>query len=81
MKGVARNSDAFSLQLLDEKSKLHLFAQEDLRSVVYGAKSLMPNNYDKILSSSQLQDLVAMLSRQARTKIKIEQQGESEIGR
>ena len=81
VEGIARNEDAFSIQILDERDKLHLFDRQELRTVVYGTKSLMPHNYDKVLSSLQLRDLIAMLSRQARTKVKMEQQGENEIGR
>ncbi|MEJ7606248.1 MAG: c-type cytochrome [Bryobacteraceae bacterium] len=81
VRGVARNEDAFSIQVLDEKNKLHLFARQELRSTVHPRESLMPHNYDKVLSSTQFRDLVAMLSRQARNKIKIEQPGENEIGR
>ena len=81
IEGIARNEDAFSIQILDEKNKLHLFDKQELRSVVYGRKSLMPRDYDKVLSGAQLRDLIAMLSRQARTKVKMEQQGENEIGR
>jgi len=41
----------------------------------------MPHNYDKVLTSDEFQDLLAMLSRQAKTKIEIKQQGEGENGR
>lgn len=81
VQGIARNEDAFSMQILDANNKLHLFEKQELRTIVYGKKSLMPHNYDKVLSSSQFNDLIAMLSRQARTKVKTEQQGENEIGR
>ncbi len=81
VQGVARNDDAFSIQILDEKNSLHPFDKQELRSIVYGKQSLMPHDYDKVLSSSQFRDLIAMLSRQARTKVKMEQQGENEIGR
>lgn len=79
--GVARNSDAFSIQLLDEKGKLHLFETQELRSVTYGEHSLMPHNFDKVLSPDQYRDLIAMLAKQARTKVRVLQQGENEIGR
>jgi cytochrome c oxidase cbb3-type subunit 3 len=81
VQGIARNDDAFSIQILDESNKLHLFDKQELRTIVYGKKSLMPHDYDKVLSGTQLRDLIAMLSRQARTKVKMEQQGENEIGR
>jgi putative heme-binding domain-containing protein len=79
--GVARNSDAFSLQMLEESGKLRLFDTKDLRSVVYSEHSLMPHNYDKVLNPGQYRDLVAMLAVQARTKVRPLLQGENEVGR
>lgn len=79
--GVARNSDAFSIQVLDKDGKLHLFETDELKSVEFGQQSLMPHHYDKVLSADQYRDLVAMLARQARTKVRVMQQGENEIGR
>lgn len=79
--GVVRNEDAFSLQILDQKGKLHLLDKQEIRSIEYGSRSPMPRNIDKVLSPKDFQDLVAMLSRQARGKVRIEQQGENEVGR
>lgn len=79
--GVARNADAFSLQVLSEAGKLHLFLTTELSKVVYAEHSLMPHNYDKVLSAEQYRDLVAMLAVQARTKVKALLQGENEVGR
>jgi cytochrome c oxidase cbb3-type subunit 3 len=79
--GVARNGDAFSIQVLDERGKLHLFETSELSMVTYSDHSLMPHNIDKILTSDQYRDLLAMLAKQARTKMKLLQQGENEIGR
>lgn len=81
VKGVARNSDAFSIQLLDRTGKLHMFDRQELRSVAYGEHSLMPHDFDKRLNPEQYRDVVAMLSSQARTKVKVMQQGENEVGR
>jgi putative heme-binding domain-containing protein len=79
--GVVRNSDAFSLQLLDKNGRLHLFDTKELRTVVYAEHSLMPHNFDKVLSADQYRDLVAMLAVQARTKVRAPLQGENEVGR
>lgn len=81
VQGVARNEDAFSLQLLDRNGKLHLFDRQELRAIEYGKRSPMPRNIDKRLSEKDFQDLIAMLSRQARSKMRMEQQGENEVGR
>lgn len=79
--GVARNADAFSLQLLDQKGTLHLFDTAELSKVVYGENSLMPHSYDKTLNAGQYRDLVAMLAVQARTKVRAPLQGENEVDR
>lgn len=79
--GVVRNSDAFSLQLLDMKGKLHLFDMKELRTVVYARHSLMPHNFDKVLSAEQYRDLLAMLAVQSRAKVRPALQGENEVGR
>ena len=81
LQGVLRNEDAFSLQLLDRNGKLHLFDRQELRAIEYGKRSPMPRNIDKRLSEKNFQDLIAMLSRQARSKMRMEQQGENEVGR
>ena len=81
IEGIARNEDGFSIQILDQHNKLHLYDKSELREITYGKKSLMPHNYDKVLTSDEFQDLLAMLSRQAKTKIEIKQQGEGENGR
>jgi cytochrome c oxidase cbb3-type subunit III len=81
VKGVAKNEDAFSIDVLDMQGKLHLFAKEELQNVVHEPESFMPHNLDKTLTPAEFQDLVAMLSRQARTKVHTQQQGENEVGR
>jgi putative heme-binding domain-containing protein len=81
IKGVAKNEDAFSIDVLDMQGKLHLFTKDELRNVSHEPESLMPHDLDKVLTPVELQDLLAMLSRQARTKVHKEQQGENEVGR
>jgi cytochrome c oxidase cbb3-type subunit 3 len=81
VEGIAKNEDGFSVQVLDYNNKLHLYDKSELREIVHGQKSLMPHNYDKVLTADELQDLIAMLSRQAETKVHIGQPGEGEAGR
>jgi cytochrome c oxidase cbb3-type subunit III len=81
IKGVAKSEDPFSIDVLDMQGKLHLFTKEELKEVAHEPKSLMPHNLDKTLTPGEFQDLLAMLSRQARTKVHMEQQGENEVGR
>lgn len=81
IQGVAKNEDAFSVDVLDVKGKLHLLTKDEIQKVTHEPESLMPHDLDKTLTPSELQDLIAMLSRQARTKVHREQQGENEVGR
>ncbi len=59
-----RNQDAWSIQFMDMSGKLHSFARSDLRSVTISAGSIMPTDYDKRLSKSEFDDLLAFLTRQ-----------------
>lgn len=63
--GIAKNEDSFSLQLLDSHDRLQLFTRDELREVRYKKQSLMPSDCDKTFTPTELQDLLAFLSRQA----------------
>jgi hypothetical protein len=52
------------MQLLDTNGKLHLLDRSDIRDIEYEKQSLMPADYDKKLSKTEMQDLLAFLSRQ-----------------
>jgi putative heme-binding domain-containing protein len=60
--GVARNEDAFSLQLLGQDEKLHLFLKKDLREVIHERRSLMPAYTERLLTNAELQNLLAYLT-------------------
>lgn len=60
--GVAKNEDAFSLQLLGQDEKLHLFLKKDLQDVLHERRSLMPAYTDRLLSNEELQNLLAYLT-------------------
>lgn len=62
--GTLRNRDNFSLQMMDAQGNLHFFSSAELREVALQAKSVMPENYGKLLSETELQNLLAFLSRQ-----------------
>ena len=62
--GTLRNRDNFSLQMMDAQGNLHFFSSEELREVVLQEKSVMPENYGKLLSEVEIQNLLAFLSRQ-----------------
>lgn len=62
LRGVAKNEDAFSIQLLGDDDQLHLLLKKDLTLVRHERRSLMPAyNLDKI-NASEWQDLLAYLS-------------------
>jgi putative heme-binding domain-containing protein len=60
--GVAKNEDAFTLQLLGQDEKLHLFLKKDLREVIHERRSLMPAYTESFLSTDDLQNLLAYLT-------------------
>jgi putative heme-binding domain-containing protein len=63
IRGVLKNEDSFSLQMLSMDGDLHLFSRGDLREIVYEPDSLMPSDYEDRLSAKEMQDLLAFLSR------------------
>lgn len=65
VRGVIRNEDSFSLQILGTDNALHMFSREELREIRYENTSLMPSDYDKQLTKEEFQDLLAFLTRQA----------------
>ena len=81
IKGVAKNEDAFSLQLLDYDNHLHLIDKAKVRSEETATKSLMPHDYDKALSKEEFQDLLAMLAKQTRDGGHKRIEGDGEVGR
>jgi cytochrome c oxidase cbb3-type subunit III len=81
LEGIAKNEDAYSLQVLGRDEKLYLLVREEVREVIRGGPSLMPKNYDLVLGKDEFQDLLAFLSRQVRHKVAIVRQGENEVGR
>jgi cytochrome c oxidase cbb3-type subunit 3 len=60
--GVAKNEDAFSLQLLGQDDQFHLFLKKDLREVLHERRSLMPAYTEQMLNHDELQDLLAFLT-------------------
>ena len=60
--GVAKNEDAFSIQLLGQDDELHLFLKKNLSDVVHERRSLMPAYTEQMLSAGELQDLLAYLT-------------------
>jgi putative heme-binding domain-containing protein len=68
IRGVIKNENNFSLQVLGTDQKVHLLLRSEISELTYEEKSLMPADFDKKLSKDELQGLVAFLSRQARRR-------------
>jgi cytochrome c oxidase cbb3-type subunit III len=68
LSGIIKNEDNFSVQFLDNNQQLQLFSRNELREIHYKDSSLMPAHYDKTLSSTEVQDLLAFLSRLERAR-------------
>jgi cytochrome c oxidase cbb3-type subunit 3 len=63
VRGVLRNEDSFSVQIMGLDQQLHLYDRGRLKSVVYEEGSLMPTDYDKRLSKDEFDNLLAYLTR------------------
>jgi putative heme-binding domain-containing protein len=61
--GVSKNEHNFSLQMIGEDNRLHLFSSDELEEIVYGETSMMPSDYDKRFSETEFQSVLAFLSR------------------
>lgn len=61
LRGVRRNEDTFSLQLMDASGTLHLLDKQKLAEVRYEERSLMPDDFGKRLSENEIRNLVAYL--------------------
>lgn len=59
--GVAKNEDAFSVQLFDIDQNFQFFQKKDLKQVIHERKSLMPAYSEQMLNAAAVQDLVAYL--------------------
>jgi putative heme-binding domain-containing protein len=68
IEGIVRNQHNTSFQILGLDEKLHLLTAEQIKEITFQPKSLMPAAFDKILTPPELQNLLAYLSRQARSR-------------
>ena len=60
-RGIRRNEDSFSLQMVDVSGKLRLFDKSQIAQVKMETKSLMPDDYDSRLSGAEIRNVVAYL--------------------
>lgn len=63
VRGVLRNEDSFSLQVMGLDQQLHLYDRSKVKNIVRETKSLMPSDYDKQLSKDEFGNLLAYLTR------------------
>ncbi len=64
IRGVAKNYSNYTMQVLDMAGKLRLLDKAGVASVVFRAKSWMPDDYGKRLTAAEIDNLVSFLSRQ-----------------
>ncbi len=64
--GIVRNEDNFSLQLQSMDGTFHLIQKSDLADFKPAAQALMPDDYGKLLSPAELDDLVGYMMSVAR---------------
>jgi putative heme-binding domain-containing protein len=62
IRGVKKNEDVFSIQIMDTRERIQGFAKDSLQDVVYEKDSLMPAFGPGRLNDSDLGDLVGYLS-------------------
>ena len=61
--GILKNEDSFSLQVLGRDDlNIHRFRRQDVQ-VFYDPNSIMPHDWNKRLSQTEFQDLLAFLTR------------------
>jgi putative heme-binding domain-containing protein len=65
IEGIARNRSNYSLQVVDKTGKLHLISMAGVRQVKVAGQSIMPNDYAKRLSKTEIDNLLAYLARQS----------------
>src|SRR5262249_40852007 len=65
IEGIAKNHDNYSIQILDTSGKLHLLARDDLEKLDLRDRSLMPADLGRKLNATEVEDVLAYLSRQS----------------
>ena len=61
IRGVKKNEDAFSIQIMDNQQRLQGYLKTSLRQIVNDTDSLMPDFGENVLSNRDLEDLLAYL--------------------
>jgi putative heme-binding domain-containing protein len=68
--GVERGYDNFTVQLMDTKEEFHSFDRSGVASVKREIRSLMPVTYGAMLTSAELNDLLAYLASLGRAEVR-----------
>ena len=71
VQGIARNRTNYSLQILDAQGNLHLLSAADIQEMTLGRGSPMPKDFGKRLSATELENILAYLSRQSARPIEL----------
>ena len=61
IRGIRKNRDAFSIQMMDTGERLRTFMTEDLREVIDEEQSIMPSYGPDRLSDADVDDLIRYL--------------------
>ena len=61
VRGVKKNEDAFSIQIMDTQQRLQGYLKSSLRELVNDETSLMPDFSEERLSNRDLDDLLTYL--------------------
>lgn len=64
VRGVAKNRDVYSIQIIDRAGKLHLLTMNDIAELEILQRSPMPGDYAERLTADELENLLAFLARQ-----------------
>ena len=62
IRGVKKNEDAFSIQIMDTRERIQGYLKADLREVLYEKESLMPAFTTARLNDNDLNDLIGYLT-------------------
>jgi len=62
IRGVKKNEDVFSIQIMDTRERIQGYVKADLQEVIYEKSSLMPAYSPDRLSDADLNDLVGYLT-------------------
>ncbi len=64
--GLLASETKTTIELLDSEAKRHVVVREDIEQMTASTKSLMPEGFEKQISTADLNDLLAFLTRQGR---------------